>query len=601
MLLCLNQTIQGVHCFDKLPAPHKVIYLILEARMIFARFALAAIPLLLVGQQAVVGPPGSGPQTGNPQAANAADKCTVEGQVINTQTGAPVMKAHVTLQGTSGQNRANYSAVADAGGHFSMRDIDPGQYQLSAARNGFVSMRESSRGSNQSSISLTLNPGQHMSDIALRLIPHGVVTGRVLDEDGEPVEYVQISTMRYRFFNGKRQLAPAGGGTATNDLGEYRIFQLAPGKYYLTATYRRQNMMAQDRASSGTPDEGYAPTFYPGTNDPAGAVMIEVGPGATVNVADLTLRKTRTVRIRGRVVNTMGEGLPQHIMLRLMPRNTRFGGFFSTLTTQIMRNQGGTFELCGVTPGAYSLMAQWSDGEKAQSVRQQVDVGNSNVDDVNLALTPGIELKGQVRAEGNGEVSPGAMWVMLEAQSGFPMGRANARLAEDRTFTLENVSADQYTVNVQGLPENFYVKSIRLGDTDGLDTGLDLTRGGSGVLDILISPNGGQVEGTVTGPNQQPPARAMVVIVPELHREQSSLFKIGGVDQSGHFTIKGIAPGDYKLFAWEQIEMGAYQDPEFLKKYESQGEAVAIREGSRENRQLKLIPADAAAQESDEN
>jgi hypothetical protein len=126
-----------------------------------------------------------------------------------------------------------------------------------------------------------------------------------------------------------------------------------------------------------------------------------------------------------------------------------------------------------------------------------------------------------------------------------------------------------------------------------------LTRGISGALDILISPNGGQVDGAVNGPKQQSMTGARVVLVPdERHREQSSLFKTVTTDQYGHFTIKGITPGDYKLLAWEQIETGAYQDPEFLKLYENDGEAITIREGSHENRQLKLIPADAAPQQS---
>lgn len=568
--------------------------------MILARFAIVAVPLMLAAQQPTsVQPPGSNPKVQNSQPTKPEDKCTIEGQVLSLPTGEPIRKAQITLQSMSAENRSGYSAVADASGHYILPDIDPGQYRLSAARNGFVSAQYGAGSASQAGTPLTLNPGQHIGDISFRLLPHGVITGRVLDEDGEPVQYAQVSTMRYRFVNGKRQLAPAGAGTGTNDLGEYRIFGLAPGKYYLTATYRRQNMIAPERRSADTPDEGYVPTYYPGTNDPTGAVAIELGPGAVLNVADLTLRKARTVRIRGHVVNTMGEGLPQRIMLRLMPRNTAFIGFSSMLTSQVTRNQGGTFELRGVTPGAYTLMAQWSDNEKSYSVRQSVDVGSSNLDDVNVVLTPGLELKGQVRVEGNGEMNLGAMWVMLDAQSPFSMGRPNARLEDDRSFTLEGVSADKYTVNLRGLLENLYVKSIRMGDMDVLDAGLDLTRGISGALEILISPNGGQVDGAVSGPKQQAATGARVVLVPdERHREQSPLFKMVTTDQYGHFTIKGITPGDYKLFAWEQIEPGAYQDPEFLKLYENDGEAITIREGSHENRQLKLIPADAVPQQS---
>jgi hypothetical protein len=107
-----------------------------------------------------------------------------------------------------------------------------------------------------------------------------------------------------------------------------------------------------------------------------------------------------------------------------------------------------------------------------------------------------------------------------------------------------------------------------------------------------LSPNGGQIDGTVLNTQQQPAGGATVVLVPGTGlREQTRLFKDVATDQTGHFSVKGIAPGDYKLFAWEDIEPGAYQDPEFLKPFESLGETFSIREGSRETTQLKLIPA----------
>ena len=199
--------------------------------MILARFAIVARPLLLAAQQPTsVQPAGSNPQVQNPQPTKPEDKCTIEGQVLSLPTGEPVKKAQITLQSMSAEKRSGYSAVADASGHYVLQDIDPGQYRLSAVRNGFVAEQYGARGTGQGGAPLTLNPGQHMSDISFRLVPHGVITGRVLDEDGEPVQHVQVSTMRYRFVNGKRQLAPAGGGTGTNNLGEYRIFGLAPGK-----------------------------------------------------------------------------------------------------------------------------------------------------------------------------------------------------------------------------------------------------------------------------------------------------------------------------------------------------------------------------------
>src|SRR5579859_4833713 len=558
--------------------------------MILARFALLAVPLLLAAQQ----PVGVAPQpTANPQPTKPEDLCSVEGQVLNALTGEPLKKAQITMS-KDGDSGTEHGTATDAGGHFMVPDLDPGRYYLSANRNGFARAQYGARGANSGGTPISLAPGQHTRDIVLRLTPHGVIAGRVLDEDGEPVERVQVNTMRYQSFRGKRQLAPQGWGV-TDDQGEYRIFGLEPGKYYLSARYQQRGFMAaEDRTAGGKPDEDYVPTYYPGTNDPAGAVSVAVTAGSVLGGTDITLRKARTVRVRGRVANGAGEGLPNNIMVRLMPREALYFGLFANQAARV-RKQDGTFELRGVTPGSYMLVAQWWEEGKGSSVRQPVDVGNNNVDNVSLLLTPGVELKGQIHVEGPpGGVQFDTLNIGLEPQGFLPMGQPNASVKQDGSFTLENVPADTYRVTLNGLTENFYVKAIRMGDADALYTGLDLTHGGSGALEIAINPNGGQVDGAVQKEDSKPAGGATILLAPDSNRQQFSLFKTTTTDQYGHFSIKGVAPGGYKLFAFEQMDWGAYQDPEFLKPHEDKGEAVAIRESSHETAQLKVIPAEAA-------
>jgi hypothetical protein len=125
---------------------------------------------------------------------------------------------------------------------------------------------------------------------------------------------------------------------------------------------------------------------------------------------------------------------------------------------------------------------------------------------------------------------------------------------------------------------------------DALESGLDTSQGAAGTLEITISSNGGQIEGSAADSKEKPASGAVVALVPDApRRERLMLFKMAMSDTTGHFSITGVAPGEYKLFAWDQIEEGAYQDPEFLKPYENQGEAVTMREGSRETAQLKVI------------
>jgi len=553
--------------------------------MRFVGIAMAIGPLWLAAQQ-----PAAAPQA-NSQPTRPEDKCSIEGQVVNAQTGEPLKKAHVRLFGNDGQQNNNYSTTTDAGGHFVIQEIDPGTYTVFAERNGFTQAQYGVRGTSRGAMPLPLGAGQRMRDVNFRLVPFGVIAGRVLDEDGEPVEHVLVTATRYA--HGRNQGAQAGNAGHTDDLGEYRIFGLEAGKYYLSATYRQQNMMAaQDRTPAGAPDEGYAPTFYPGTNDPAGAVAIEVAPGAQLRGVDVTLLKTRTMRIRGKVINGQGERLPQPVYLMLFPREKAAMGFYPRATTQV-RNADSTFELRGITPGAYILMAQCWDEGKAYGARQSVDVGNNNVDNISLLLTAGMELKGTVRVEGPGGAALGNLQVALAPQEMMRVGMQGAKVGDDGSFSLSSVPAAVYTVSVNGMPETFYIKSIHMGEADALETGLDLTHGGAALLEILLSPNGGQVDGSVGDLREAAGSGAALVLAPEgPRRNQRTFFKMANSDAQGHFTIKGIAPGDYKLFAWEQSEDPDYQDPEFLKPYENQGEAVTIREGSHETVQLKLIEMD---------
>lgn len=549
--------------------------------------ALAIAPLLLTAQQLAVQPPA------NPQPTRPEDRCSIEGQVVNAQTGEPLKKAHVRLFGNDGQQNNNYSTTTDAGGHFVIQEIDPGTYTVFAERNGFTQAQYGVRGTSRGAMPLPLGAGQRMRDVNFRLLPFGVIAGRVLDENGEPVEHVLVTATRYA--HGRNQGAQAGNGGQTDDLGEYRIFGLEPGKYYLSATYRQQNMMAQDRTPADTPDEGYAPTFYPGTIEATAAVAIDVVPGAQLRGIDVALRKTRTVRIRGKVINGLGERLPQGVFLTLLPREKAGMGFYPRAMAPV-RNADGTFELRGVTPGSYTLMAQCWDEGKVYFARQSVDVGNNNVDNVGLLLSTGMDLKGTVRTEGPDGAVLGNLQISLAPQEGVRMGMQGAKVGDDRSFSLSNVPASIYTINVHGMPETFYIKSIRMGDADGLESGLDLTHGGAGMLEILLSPNGGQVDGSVGDLKEAAGSSAVVVLAPEgRRRDQTTFFKMANTDAQGHFTMKGIAPGEYKLFAWAQIDDGDYQDPEFLKPYENQGEAVTIRENSRESVPLKLIETESKA------
>ena len=469
---------------------------------------------------------------------------------------------------------------------------------LRAGRNGFVNTAYGARGRSPLGATLTLGAGQKMKEIDVRLMPQGVVAGRVLDEDGEPVPYVNVQLERFQYRQGKKQLNPTGGGSR-NDLGEFRIFGVSPGKYYLLANAQNNNAPgnAQDRSANAQPEEEYMPTYFPGTADPNNAAQVEVGAGALVSGLNFTLSKTPALHIRGRIANNPSD-VRRPIQIYLTTRNTVFFGALRGTPA----DSRGNFDIRGVAPGQYWLNAPATDGTQTYTARVAVDVGRSNVENVAIFFGSPLFVPGGIRIEGNTQQDLSNVQVSLQPYDPGSIlftAPATAFAKEGNSFQLRNVQADVFDVRVTGLPDGFYVKSIKCGDTDVLANGLDFTKGVTDLLDVFLSPNAALISGVVQNPNtSQPAPGAMVVLVPQEkeRRDQQQYYRTANTDQNGTYTLKSVVPGEYKLFAWEDIEPGAYMDPEFLKPVESKGEALTLRESDRKSVTITLIPADSETQ-----
>lgn len=531
-------------------------------------------------------------QLGEPPTQQA----TIEGRVVKTGTEEPLKKAWLMLHRAEGPGNP-YSTSTDSSGRFIFKDVPPGRYNLWAERNGFVRQVYGQRGPNQSGTTLTLGPGQTLKDIVFRLIPAAVITGRVYDEDGEPVAGALVQVMRYGYRQGKRELLPAGSETErSNDLGEYRISGLAPGQYYVSAVSAPawgRSAAAFAEKAGGKTEESYPPTYYPGTNDPARATPLELRPGEVLGAIDIGFMPTRAVRIRGRVFNAVTGAPGRGAEVMLLPRESGVRRFTTRSQTYVDDTQGA-FELPGVTPGSYDLEAHWWSENTEYHTRLALEVGTSDVEGINLVINPGVQMSGRVRVEGEAPVKLTTLHAYLEltGDSIVYMGQESSVKA-DGSFVLSNVSEGEYRVALAGLPQDCYLKSARLGGEDVLEGGLKVMGGKSGgSLELVVSAGAGRIEGIVLNAEQQPVAGAHVVLVPELpRRHQIRLYQSNTTDQYGRFTLGGISPGDYKLFSWAELEREAYEDPDFLKLYEEWGTRVQVGEAGRPAVQLRLIPA----------
>ena len=332
---------------------------------LFAVAAAAILTLPVPAQLRDSRRPPSAPAQVRPE-----DRCTAEGAVVNSITGEPVRKATVVLRSMD-RGGAGYSAVSDATGHFVITGLNPGKYHLSAERIGFARQEFGAKRPNRAGVAVTLSPAETRKGLDVRLTPQGVITGRVLDEDGDPVQHVTVGLLRRVFSDGRRQLMPGAQGASTNDLGEYRIFGLAPGRYYVSATYRRGGYVETNEA--GAADEAYPPTFYPGAISAESAAPIDIAAGATLQGVDIRLQKVTAVHLSGRVVTPENEAARAIVMLR--PYSDAGVAYMGQ---RISRAFDGRFQFTGVTPGSYYLTAQMNGEDERLWARLPVEVASSN-------------------------------------------------------------------------------------------------------------------------------------------------------------------------------------------------------------------------------
>jgi len=318
---------------------------------------------------------------------------TLEGQVLNAITGEPVRRVNLALRpigapGTAGGGvtfnmppPAPFAATTDADGKFRLEKVEPGTYRLMAERQGFVRQEYGARLNSMMGTTISVATGQNLKDVNFKMTPQAVVRGRVLDEEGEPLARAQLQILRRRYFRGKQQLMPMGGGQ-TIDTGEFRIADLAPRRYWISATFRSRTMMfgeAAARNNTGQPDEEYITTYYPNATEESGARSIELAAGQEMSGIDIPLRRARVFRVRGKV----GEGAEpvRNMRVFLMPRD-RGASMSSFGANGGIVKEDGTFEIGSVLPGSYYVVVIAAEGRMTVNGKAPVDVVREDVDNV---------------------------------------------------------------------------------------------------------------------------------------------------------------------------------------------------------------------------
>ncbi len=571
------------------------------------------------------------------QAVDPSQLASIEGKTVSVVDGQPVRKVNLTLRplptppppapGTTGRGGGRgagvvmgapgavpmqmpepYAATSDAQGSFSFTNLAPGRYTLSADKTGYMNatygMNRTASGVMTGNTLITLTSGQRMAGADLQMIPQSTISGKVTDEDGDPIGRVSVRALRKVYGPGGTRWQTSGNAQA-DDQGEYKITGLEAGRY-LVAVQPRINFNQQNArrtgAQPGEPEMDYTTTYYPGVRNQSEAQAADVGQGQEKQAVNIPMRKTAVYHIRGKIDGSMPiPENPNATGLSRMQLMVGPGGELGGTSYGTVLKQDGTFDVGGLPPGLWTVSVVLPQGQMQTYNTSLVQVSNGDVNDLKLALRPPFDLTGTVRivpenyvapAGANGQQQgprPRVGQVNLQAMDASMGLRAvNTQVQQDGTFTLKGVSAMRYRVGVTANSPG-YLKSATLGGQDVLADGVDMRTAG-GNLEIVYSMSAAEIDGMATTADGPGAANGAVTVLPDPPQpERTNLYKQGRTDASGSFSIRGVPPGKYRVYVWEDLEPGTQYDPDYMKPFESLGTSVSVDENGKAQLTLKQI------------
>jgi hypothetical protein len=517
----------------------------------------------------------------------------ISGVVLRDSDGTPLRRAHVVLQPLEAGTPA-LGADADEKGTFEIRDIPRGTYSLSAQRDGYLETSVFLRGTLRMPARFSI-AGQSISQVTFRLKPWATLAGKIRFHDGDPAVGVPVQLYREYHLRGRHGFT-AVRGAPTDDHGDYRIYGLAPGSYYVAAVYEKgpptreyQDQPRLDALNHEIPSDTYATTFYPDTTKLSEAVPVRVGYGGEIGGINLFLQPVQKAALRGRVTDgRTGDVLSTaSIFLERID-----AGNIGTLPLPVHAefDRESNFTIRNVTPGSYQVWADATSEEHRVIGRTFLTVAGQDVDEVNLLALPAHEWQGVFRFEGgpNARVlqdprANAAPRVTLEPRSERgAIAEAAARWSTD-AFTVTVMPDETYDVFVRNLPDNFYVSAVRVNGTDMRALGLSGSMAAGIPFEIVLDSRGGRLSGRVMGPSGDVWSGANLVLIPESPADHWQSYREAAADEYGFFQISGIAPGKYTLAGWLDDPPCDVYDPDGLEACRMTGTAVTVDANSQQS------------------
>ena len=513
----------------------------------------------------------------------------IRGRVVAADTGKPIRWASVSL--TSPQLTERRAALTDEQGRYELTALPAGTYTLNASKETFISLAYGQTRPAQAGRPLSIADKQIVEKVDFLLPRGGVISGRLYDELGDPVVNITVTAMRSQFGQGKRQLVRAGASSTTNDLGEYRLYGLQPGRYYVSATMRFPGGAVE------APRSGFAPSYYPGTTSFAEAQPVTVGLAQTLTGIDVRLAPVRTASVSGIIVDTEGHPLAAANvnLIEHGPANDKGVSF-------TVAKPDGSFTLSGVPPGHYSVDAVSTIATTAKRPALG-DSGRATepiaVDGVDVT---GLRMSTQRLSGATGRISfdppSAALAARLLHIGTLPVNPAEsqlfafeARIDADLTFDLQ-VPPGSMMLTAYQLPPGWMMKAVRVAGRDVIDSGLEFKPGERvDDFEIELTNRVPIVQGKVHDAKGTP-VDDYAVLVFSQHREQWSdrrarYVAVARPDQAGTFTVATLPPGDYYVIALDYVDQNDAADPALLERLANDAVRVSLTDGETKTLDLK--------------
>lgn len=535
------------------------------------------------------------PTTIRAQPAPAAPKpSAIRGRVTDAGTGRPLRRVQIAVLGVGAGGIERRTTSTNLRGEYELRDLPAARYTIAATRSGYIPWEYGRRAPGEPGKTVHLDEGMLLEKIDLAMPPAGLISGRVIDETGEPVAGAIVWIMRSEFYRGTRTLVPVASSARSDDTGHYRAFGLQPGAYFVVAMLRETWVVGREKKQVFA----YAPTFFPAAATSAGAERVSITAGKEASGIDIALVAMPAATIAGAAIGADGTPLAA-VAVSLQQNITGPGGSSFSTVAGARTEADGSWRFRDVAPGEYEVSVSTTNREGIrETAAAPVIVSGADIDGLRLFVEGPVTVSGTVLTDDGTPLPPGREPPRVVADSIVPgrqppqivTGDERGLVSSDGTFSFK-AKQGPAVIQVRALPPGWAVRSVETGGRETVDHVIEIKSGPAlDGIKVVVTNRFPSVAGRITD-DQGADTEGIAVLFPADETRwlgMSDNIRYARTDQTGLFQLPTVPPGEYLAVALETLQPWQAADPEFLATLKTLASRITVREGQPSRLTLKV-------------